>query len=114
MPFSYQIASELSLDYPPNLGPGEWAPFICGMLGAKEYVNPVAGKYLFDTSEFEEHGISLYLSEFLEFKYLTKPYVYEPNLSILDVMMWNSPTDIVSAIKQGTTLIQLTDAKQVA
>ena len=108
IPFSYQICSELALHYPSNLGPGDWAPHICEKLGATEYVNPIGGMKLFDTSVFQQRGIKLYFSEFNEFKYKTLPYGYEPHLSILDVMMWNAPEDIVAAVKQGTTLIKAT------
>lgn len=104
IPFSYRIASGLPIDYPPNLGPGEWAPFICNMLGATEYVNPEGGKALFEISEFEKINVSLYFAEFSEFKYETAPYTYEPHLSVLDVMMWNSPESIITSLKQGTHL----------
>ncbi len=106
IPFSYQIASELALHYPSDLGPGDWAPYICEVLGATEYVNPAGGKALFDTSVFQQRGVSLFFAEFEEFRYVTTPYIYEPSLSIIDVMMWNSPEDIAIALKQGSTLIK--------
>lgn len=107
IPFSYQICSKLALQYPPQLKPGEWAPYICQMLGAPEYVNPVGGKDIFDVSVFQQRGITLYFAEFAEFKYATLPYDYEPHLSILDAMMWNSPENIVAELKKGMTLIKV-------
>lgn len=104
LPFSYQICSKLALDYPPKLKPGDWAPYICQILGASEYVNPAGGKDIFDVSVFQQRGITLYFAEFAEFEYLTPPYSYEPNLSILDVMMWNAPEAIVAGLKLGTKL----------
>jgi len=106
IPFSYQICSELDLVYPENMGPGDWAPYICESLGASEYVNPSAGKGLFDVLEFENRGVLLYFAEFSEFKYDTSLNTYEPNLSILDVMMWNSPEDIIAGLKLGTKLVK--------
>jgi hypothetical protein len=106
IPFSYQICSKLSLDYPPKLESGDWAPYICQKLGAAEYVNPAGGKDIFDISVFQQRGITLYFAEFTEFKYATPAYSYEPNLSILDVMMWNSRENIVVGLKQGTKLIK--------
>jgi hypothetical protein len=106
--FKYQIASELPLDYPPDLGPGDWAPFICEKLGATEYVNPIGGRDLFDITVFQDRGISLLFADFTEFEYATTPYSYEPHLSILDTMMWNAPRDIVAALKSGTTLLEAT------
>lgn len=105
IPFSYEIASNLNIDYPPGLGPGDWAPYICQSLGASEYVNPASGKDIFDVSAFQNKGIELYFAEFTEFDYATPGYNYEPHLSILDVMMWNSSEDITDALKQGTRLI---------
>ncbi|PCJ83922.1 MAG: hypothetical protein COA54_14645 [Thiotrichaceae bacterium] len=106
IPFSYQICSKLALNYPSNLGAGDWAPHICQTIGASEYVNPVGGKDLFDVSVFQQRGITLYFSEFSVYGYSTPSYDFEPHLSILDVMMWNSPEDITAALKQGTTLVR--------
>lgn len=106
--FSYQICSELDLDYPENIGPGGWAPYICEALCATEYVNPFSGKEIFDLSDFQERNISLYFAEFSEFKYDTSVYNYEPNLSILDVMMWNSPEVILGGLKLETKLVKAT------
>jgi hypothetical protein len=108
IPFCYRIASELALDFPPDLGPGDWAPFICEKLGATEYVNPIGGRDLFDKTVFQNRGISLLFADFKEFEYATTPYRYEPHLSILDVMMWNASEDIVAALKRDTTLIETT------
>jgi len=105
IPFSYQICSKLMLDYPPKLKPGDWAPYICQSLSASVYVNPAGGKDIFDVSEFEKRGIVLYFAEFKTFEYATSGYSYEPNLSILDVMMWNSAEAIVAVLKEGTKLI---------
>lgn len=104
IPFSYQICSRFEFSYPDNLEPGDWAPHICQLLGASEYVNPIGGKDLFDVSLFQQRKIKLYFAEFVEFKYLTPSYNYQPHLSILDVMMWNSPETIFAGLKYGTRL----------
>jgi len=104
IPFSFRVASRLSLEYPPNLGAGDWAPFICRELGASEYVNPVGGRHLFDAAKFRNMGIDLYFCEFEEFQYDTARFKFEPHLSVLDVMMWNSPESIRAAIQRHTRL----------
>lgn len=104
IPFLYRRASEIAVHYPVTLGAGDWAPHICEMLGATEYVNPIGGKEIFDISVFQRHGISLYFSEFYGFEYATDPYSYEPNLSVIDVIMWNSPDVILSALKERTRM----------
>lgn len=108
IPFSYQICSELKLEYPADLGPGDWAPYICEKLGANEYLNPVGGSSLFDPSSFSKRGIDLFFAEFMGYEYSTTPYSYEPGLSIIDALMWNSPTEVKSAIIQKTNLTKAT------
>jgi hypothetical protein len=104
IPFEYQIASELAIDYPSNLSAGDWAPYICENLEATEYVNPTSGKELFDSIEFQKRGISLLFLKFAQYEYSTGPYAFEPNLSILDVMMWNKPKDIKIALQYRVSL----------
>ncbi|MFC1777649.1 WbqC family protein [Pseudomonadota bacterium] len=101
MPFNYQICSELNLPLPENMGPGDWALEICSQLGAKSYVNPVGGRDLFDHAAFAQRGISLQFAQPTELVYQTTPYQYERNLSILDVLMWNSQTTIIDAVLSG-------------
>ena len=108
IPFSFKICSKLTFDFPTNIKAGGWAPYICQKLGASEYVNPIGGKEIFDRSVFQQNGITLYFAKFDEFKYATPSFNYEPNLSILDVMMWNSAEDIVTESKNGTHLIKAT------
>lgn len=91
IPFNYRICSELNLPLPEKLGPGEWALEICSLLGVTRYLNPVSGQDIFDPSEFARRGISLRFVQPTEFVYDTAPYKYEPNLSIIDVLMWNPP-----------------------
>lgn len=104
IPFHYRIASKLEIGYPEKMEPGDWAPFICSEIGASEYVNPAGGKAIFDTAVFQKKNIELYLADFSEYKYKTEPYLYQPHLSILDVMMWNSPETISNKIRENIHL----------
>jgi hypothetical protein len=99
IPFNFRICSELNLPLPEKLGPGEWALEICSLLGASRYLNPASGQGLFDPEEFSRRGISLQMAHTKEFVYATGPYQYEPNLSILDVLMWNSPLAVAEAAR---------------
>ena len=94
VPFRYDICSEMKLQLPESSTPGGWAPRIAEAVGADEYVNPIGGRELFEESEFTSRGIRLGFLEPPEFEYATGPYMYEPGLSILDVMMWNDPLTI--------------------
>jgi hypothetical protein len=77
---------------------------ICKTLGADIYINAIGGVNLYDKNEFAEHGIDL---QFLQ----TKSAEYEqfhnhfiPNLSIIDVMMFNSK-DKIKEMLNGYELI---------
>lgn len=104
IPFEYQICSELGLPLPDNLGAGEWALEICSLLGASGYINPIGGQDIFDPAAFARRGISLHFAQSKEFIYSTTPYQYIPNLSILDVLMWNSPSIVSEALRNGLVL----------
>jgi hypothetical protein len=105
IPFEYRKATELDISYPDDMGPGDWAPLISSKIGASEYVNPAGGKAIFDRAVFDKKGVELYFSEFCEYEYDTGPYEYQPHLSVLDVMMWNSAEDIHHQIVNKTNVI---------
>lgn len=101
IPFNYRICSELNLQLPENLEPGDWALEICSKLNATSYVNPASGQDIFDPVEFARRGISLQFAQPKEFVYGTSSYQYEPGLSILDVLMWNPPGTVAEAALKG-------------
>lgn len=104
IPFSYRICSELELDFPQQMGPGDWAPFICAALGATQYINPSSGRMLFDPVTFADAGTELMFAEFDALAYDTQPFTFEPHLSILDVLLWNSPDKVKTALRSHLTL----------
>jgi hypothetical protein len=105
LPFKARVCSELDLDYPETMGPGDWAPFICESLGASSYVNPISGQNLFDPARFRRSGIELLFAEFGELRFDPSPFTFEPHLSILDALLWLPPDDIARALRDNTTLI---------
>jgi|ERR1700681_58358 WbqC-like protein len=105
LPFRYRLCSQLDIAFPDELLPGRWAPWLSGRLSADVYVNPVGGRELFDPSDFAAEGVRLRFLEFEPFVYDTPGYVFENSLSILDVLMWNSPDAIVAAIRNNSSLI---------
>ncbi|WP_287189473.1 WbqC family protein [Paraburkholderia sp.] len=104
LPFSSRVCSELELEFPDQMGAGDWAPLICNALGATEYVNPVGGRDLFDPVSFERIGVSLLFAGFDELKYEPSPFQYEPHLSVLDVLLWNAPDKVARALRSHTVL----------
>lgn len=94
IPFQYDYFSDLRLDLGPVDGPGEWALRISEALGATEYVNPPGGEAIFDRSKFEAAGIKLTIRKLPPLEYDCPGYEFIPSLSIIDVLMWNSPEEI--------------------
>ncbi|HPD39739.1 MAG TPA: WbqC family protein [Mesotoga infera] len=88
--FDYQVFSKMNIDIGEVDEPGDWALRISEALGASQYVNPPGGETLFEPSRFEESGIELRIRRFPVFEYECPGYCFEPNLSIVDVLMWNS------------------------
>ena len=74
--------------------PGDWALSIAQAVGAAEYINPPGGAELFDAPAFQKNRIKLTIQAFTHMVYTCQPYEFEPGLSIIDVMMWNSRESI--------------------
>jgi hypothetical protein len=104
LPFRYRICSELALEFPENCAAGEWAPWLSKKLSADVYINPVGGQELFDPTDFTSKGVQLQFLDFTPFAYETPGYGFEPSLSILDVLMWNSPDTVLQAIRSNSVL----------
>jgi hypothetical protein len=96
--FKYSICSELRLELPPIDGPGGWTPAIAEALGADAYINPIGGRHLFDPAAFRRCQIELCFLEMPPFVYDTRPFGFETQLSIVDVLMWNSPETVRRAL----------------
>ena len=86
--------SEMGLALPEIHDPGLWALEISSALGASEYLNPPGGRELFDAAAFATRGIRIAFTDLPEFAYNCRPYQFIPNLSILDVLMWNAPARV--------------------
>jgi hypothetical protein len=67
---------------------------ICKLLGADEYYNAIGGLNLYSNSVFQDHGIKLSFLKTKEIKYKQFNDEFVPNLSIIDVMMFNSRQEI--------------------
>ncbi len=89
--FNSQTFSEMNLKHNPVNGPGDWALRISEAVHATEYINPSGGMNLFDPAAFAASGIRLVIQAPLEFTYQCDGYQFEPGLSVVDALMWNSP-----------------------
>jgi hypothetical protein len=92
--FTIELQSEMTFDYSMVTCRCDRPIEICKQLGATHYVNAPGGKSLYDPEKFQQSNIMLSFLEpcLKEYKQLNGSF--EPALSILDVMMFNSPNDI--------------------
>lgn len=67
---------------------------ICEELNAREYYNAIGGRNLYFHDEFEKRGIMLKFLETKKIEYHQFGNIFQENLSILDVMMFNSKSKI--------------------
>jgi hypothetical protein len=97
--FDWSLCSKLELDLADIDAPGHWALSICRQLGASGYLNPPGGRELFNPDEWSGCGIKLDILEPARLEYQCRPYRFEPDLSIVDVLMWNPPKTVREIIK---------------
>ncbi|MDA0659899.1 MAG: WbqC family protein [Planctomycetota bacterium] len=94
VPFYVEFDSELSLQLGDIHSPGDWALKISQALGASAYVNPIGGASIFDQQRFAQADIELELRPFENLQYACCGYEFQTALSIIDVLMWNSPETV--------------------
>ncbi len=99
IPIDYSYFSELSLELGSIEGPGDWALRISQALGADEYANLPGGEGLFGEEKFAASGIKLTIRHLPALTYDCAGYRFVPNLSIIDVLMWNSPEVVKSYLE---------------
>jgi hypothetical protein len=101
IPLSLKISSVENYNYTNVNDAGEWALRICEQIGAKYYLNPNGGKNLFDPLKFRESNIQLTFLATGDISYSQRRNdVLEAGLSIIDVMMFNSPGQIQNLLNQ--------------
>jgi hypothetical protein len=73
---------------------------ICKRFKAANYINTIGGQKLYSSEVFKEHGVNLNFiePEIVEYKQFNNKFV--PRLSIIDVMMFNSPLEIDKMLKK--------------
>ena len=89
------VFSEMNLDLEKINAPDEWALNICKAIGGvDEYWNPKGGMAFFDINKYLTNNINVnFIDQNLKY-YNQKRENFEPGLSIIDVMMFNSPEEI--------------------
>ena len=83
------IFSKMGLPIESANSPDEWALNICKAIGnVEEYWNPEGGVSFFDTNKYLRAGINIRFIKLRQVQYYQGNMGFEPNLSIIDVLMF--------------------------
>lgn len=77
---------------------------ICKTENATTYINAIGGQTLYSKYEFSDHGIVLNFIKMEEFDYLQFSHDFQPNLSIIDVLMHNGSEGTKRLIRKYTLI----------
>lgn len=90
-----EVFSKMGLEIEVAKEADEWALNICKALGeVDEYWNPPGGKSFFDKSKYEKNDIKLRFQTIQIKQYQQNRSFFEPGLSIIDVLMFNSIEEV--------------------
>lgn len=98
----FPIFSEMDMHLDAVNGPDEWALRICEAWNRENrgekvdlYINPIGGTEFFDRTKYENAGIPIAFQQMEITEYDQHgTESFEPGLSILDVLMFNSPDEV--------------------
>ncbi|HVG14701.1 MAG TPA: WbqC family protein [Chitinophagaceae bacterium] len=97
--YKIEISSQMNLDYSNVKNTDDWAIRISEQLGASEYWNPGGGVTLYDKAKFQNSNIKLSFLQPNLTPYNQHRTSFEPGLSIIDVMMFQSPAEIKAMLQ---------------
>ena len=79
---------------------------ICIREGSDFFVNAIGGLELYDKAEFKQYGIDLYFIKMNDIRYpqYCRDHSFEPNLSIIDVLMHNGKEGTKKLLNEYTLI----------
>ena len=77
---------------------------MCRLEGADLFINAIGGQELYSKNEFKQYGIDLYFIQTNEISYKQYKDHFEPNLSIIDVLMNNGKEGTKYLLKEYTLI----------
>lgn len=98
-----KVSSKISVDH--ELKNQQKVLALCNSVGASTYVNAIGGIDLYSKGNFLERGVDLKFIKSQPFEYHQFDNEFVPWLSIIDVMMFNSPELIQDYLVNGYELI---------
>lgn len=76
----------------------------CEYVGADIYINAIGGQKMYSFDQFKQQGIRLGFIQTDHIKYKQLWYDFVPDLSIIDVIMFNSKAEIKKMLQQYTVV----------
>lgn len=73
---------------------------ICKYLGADHYINAIGGQELYDKEYFRSRNVELSFIKMKDIRYRQFDDAFVPNLSIIDVLMFNSREDVRKLLRE--------------
>lgn len=77
---------------------------ICKILGADEYYNAIGGQDLYSYNDFEQQGIKLKFLKSNDITYKQFENEFQQNLSLIDVLMFNSKEKVKILLNEYTLI----------
>ncbi len=96
--FNCEIFSEMDIQIDHVKEADEWALNISKFVGANEYINTPGGKDFFDREKYLQKKIELTFLGNNVMQYKQRRPIFEPGLSIIDLMMFNDVATINTMI----------------
>ena len=97
---SFQISSTIPIDH--SLRAEEKVLALCKAREADTYLNPIGGVELYSKSVFKQNNVELNFLKANDIQYSQFSNEFVPFLSIIDVMMFNSKSQVKEFLKQYT------------
>lgn len=97
------ISSTLDIDH--GLQAQEKVLALCDAVDADAYINPIGGQELYSKPAFAARGIALEFLRSAPIEYPQFGHAFVPWLSIIDVMMFNSPSGVGEYLNHGYALV---------
>ena len=92
--FNYEVYSKMDINIEAVNSADEWGLNICKAMGVTNFINPQGGQQFMDREKYSNNDIKLRFLEFGNTPYNQKNESFIAGLSIIDAMMFNSPSDI--------------------
>ena len=96
IPAEFKLLSECGFNSADVHDANDWAIKVCKYFNGTTYTNLPGGESLYDINRFANNGLELEIRHSHPLKYSCAGYEYHEGLSIIDLLMWNSPEAIFS------------------